>query len=489
MVKLTVKTIKGKKFEVEVEPIQTVKEVKGVIEATDADFPAAQLKLIHSGKVLKDEVSFQEYNIKENDFIVCMVSKPKPAAPTPSPVAAPAPAPTQDAVAPAPATVSVVPAAAAAPAALPAGGAPLNEENVRQLCDMGFPDDQARAALRAAMGNAEVAVEFLMTGIPDNFQERMAQAVAGGTPSDAGPPTSPPGAMESLEDFRRHPQFNELKRLVQRDPASLQTVLQLIGQQSPRLLARIHENQEEFISLMNEPVEEAPPASVPPPPASGLGGLAPMMGAGMGNPAQMAQILQSLTPAQRAQWAASMGVSPEQLAQVSQVIGNMPPDQLQQLMNMVGGGGMGGGAMGAMGVPPMPSGAAGGANVIHLTEEEGAAVARLTELGFDRSDAAQAYLACDKNEALAANLLMDGMGSAMPIPAPMPVQAATTAPAPASTSTSAPSPATTTPPDNTANTTQATPTAPGTSEAPTPAQGDASGPAEGDAEGDEDMYG
>jgi UV excision repair protein RAD23 len=34
----------------------------------------------------------------------------------------------------------------------------------------------------------------------------------------------------------------------------------------------------------------------------------------------------------------------------------------------------------------------------------------LADLGFDRTEAAQAYLACDKNEALAANLLMDSMG-------------------------------------------------------------------------------
>ena len=39
-----------------------------------------------------------------------------------------------------------------------------------------------------------------------------------------------------------------------------------------------------------------------------------------------------------------------------------------------------------------------------------AAVDRLTEMGFDRADAAQAFLACDKNEALAANLLMDSAG-------------------------------------------------------------------------------
>jgi UV excision repair protein RAD23 len=30
-------------------------------------------------------------------------------------------------------------------------------------------------------------------------------------------------------------------------------------------------------------------------------------------------------------------------------------------------------------------------------------------MGFDRTEAAQAFLACDKNEALAANLLMDSM--------------------------------------------------------------------------------
>lgn len=49
--------------------------MKDVIEATNPEFPAAQLKLIHSGKILKDESSLQEYNIKEDEFLVCMVMK------------------------------------------------------------------------------------------------------------------------------------------------------------------------------------------------------------------------------------------------------------------------------------------------------------------------------------------------------------------------------------------------------------------------------
>jgi UV excision repair protein RAD23 len=44
-----------------------------------------------------------------------------------------------------------------------------------------------------------------------------------------------------------------------------------------------------------------------------------------------------------------------------------------------------------------------------LTEEEAAAVDRLCSMGFDRTEVIQAYLACDKNETLAANFLMDSM--------------------------------------------------------------------------------
>lgn len=95
----------------------------------------------------------------------------------------------------------------------------------------------------------------------------------------AQPQAAGPGAMETLDDFRRHPQFNDLKRLVQRDPAMLSNVLQMIGQQSPTLLARIHQNQGEFIALMNEPVDESvPPAAAPAAPSGGIGGLGSMMG-------------------------------------------------------------------------------------------------------------------------------------------------------------------------------------------------------------------
>jgi len=193
----------------------------------------------------------------------------------------------------------------------------------------------------------------------------------------------------------------------------LQQVLTQIGQQQPELLEEINANQALFLQMMNEPVDASSPSgsgssgagASRSSPSGGAppGGLGAGAGGLLGDPSQMAQMIQNMSAEEVGQMAAMMGLSPDQLRQTAEMIGQLPPEQLNQFMMqaMGGGGGDFGGMMG---------GGGGGAQVLRLSEEEMAAVDRLTEMGFDRAEAAQAFLACDKNEALAANLLMDSMG-------------------------------------------------------------------------------
>ena len=84
-------------------------------------------------------------------------------------------------------------------------------------------------------------------------------------------------------------------------------------------------------------------------------------------------------------------MGPEQAQMIMQMVQSMSPEQLQAMMSAGGEGG------------------AGAPQVVRLTAEESAAVERLMELGFTRQQCVEAYLACDKNEELAANFLFSNM--------------------------------------------------------------------------------
>jgi UV excision repair protein RAD23 len=410
-------------------------------ESQKAELVASTLKLIHSGKILKDEDIISACGIKENDFLVVMVTKAKKTAapkedttattvlpaPTGSSAVAPptvsttADAATTTAEAPTPTNAAVEAASITTPAptnttasSVPDAPRPADtfpDDVVTNLTSMGFPEAEVRHCLRAAHGNPDVAVEFLTNGIPDGVAAAASlvhatNSTAASTPSAASSSTTRP-----LQALRNHPQFDALRRLVQTNPGALQQVLTQIGQQQPDLLAEINANQAIFLEMMNEPISAAAPAApsgTSSRTSSALGSNADanammMDELGGGNPAQMAQMIQSMSAEELQQMAQMMGISADQLRDTARMIGQMPPEQLSQFMMQA----MAGGGMEGM----MGGGAGAGQHVLRLTEEEMAAVDRLTEMGFDRSEAAQAFLACDKNEALAANLLMDSMAN------------------------------------------------------------------------------
>jgi UV excision repair protein RAD23 len=389
-------------------------------EKEKSELPAESLKLIHSGKVLKDSDTLAGCGIKENDFLVVMVTKAKAAKPVAAPAAAAASAEaTTEASVPA-ATASSetattttttaaettettpVAAAAAASAETTTTADSFPDDAVQNLVAMGFPEPEVRHCLRVAHGNPDVAVEFLTNGIPEGVA-----AVAEGMNRVSATTSGQP-----LASLRNHAQFNELRRLVQSNPAMLQQVLAQIGQQQPALLEEINNNQALFLQMMNEPVTAAPEVVAVPAAAreNAAGSLA-----GGGSPLQMAALIQNMPAAELERMATLMGIPADQLRATAEMIGSLPPEQLAQFMMQAAALEESGATAGMENMLGAALGRSGGATagaaapgVLRLTADEMAAVDRLTEMGFDRAEAAQAFLACDKNEALAANLLMDG---------------------------------------------------------------------------------
>jgi UV excision repair protein RAD23 len=365
--KLTIKTLNQQQFTLEANEIDTILNLKEKIEAQEKH-PVSHQKLIHSGKILEDDQKVGDCKIGENDFLVCMVRKPKetptkaaaepvkPATPVTTPnVPATQTTPStpsnassgQATNAPAPQTggVSNVPPVATQPAASGSGlvTGPEYEAMIDFITDMGFVREEAIAALRAAYNNPERAVEYLTNGnIPDIGEAPTTQSTPQSAPQqsqqspvlNSNTPLIPPQFLQQQQqaqqqrgpgvfDFlRNHPQFNLLRQMVQSNPQLLQPVLQQLGEQNPQILQLINSHQQEFIQLINEPVE--------------------------------------------------------------------------------------GGAQGGM--PGMPQGAPGGPQYIQVTPEEKGAIDRLEALGFDRAQVIEAFFACDKDESLAANYLLEHLG-------------------------------------------------------------------------------
>ena len=71
---LTIKTLQQKQFKIEVEATDTVATLKSKIEESQSH-PVANQKLIYSGKILSDDKTIGDCQIKEKDFLVLMVSK------------------------------------------------------------------------------------------------------------------------------------------------------------------------------------------------------------------------------------------------------------------------------------------------------------------------------------------------------------------------------------------------------------------------------
>lgn len=279
---ITIKNLQQQTVKIEFDESQTVQKLKEKIESEmGKEYPAASQKLIYAGCILEDEKIVSSYNVDEKKFIVVMVKK----AAAPSSSAATTPAKeeakattteakeesSQKAASTTSTPVKVDTPSAAAPSASPqVAQAESNlvmgegyNSMVQNIMEMGYDREAVVRALNASFNNPDRAVEYLITGIPEQaLQDRPAPVggneQSGGESRIANPaPAAAAGEsggddLSPLEFLRGQAQFNQMRSVIQQNPEMLNAVLQQIGHTNPALLQLISENQEAFVNMLNE---------------------------------------------------------------------------------------------------------------------------------------------------------------------------------------------------------------------------------------------
>lgn len=410
--KVSLKQLKGDTFDIDVDPESSVGDLKAKVAELKPDMAVEHQKLIYAGKVLVDATLMKDCGIKEGQFIVVMVSKVKP----PAGSAAAAPAPAEAAPAPAPAEAPA-PAADAAPAAAGGGNREVfeqlrNHPQFAQMAAMVQQNPQALAQLLPAIAQTNPGLVQAIMQDQEGFMQMLQEAGGGGGRTVIHLSEEEQAAVKRLSDLG----FDR-------------------GAAAEAYLA-CDKNEEVAANFLFENGAGDGDAGMVSMGGAGGGGSVPfpMMGAGGGGGGDegaagggdgeggdsVAVLAQLRNHPQFAQLAQMVLQNPQILPEIVNVVAQTNPEveraireNPQELVRLLheavggGGGAPGGGAPG--GGAPQPGGTLGGGppGGMQLSEDERASIERLTELGFPRNAALQAYLACDKNEEMAANFLFE----------------------------------------------------------------------------------
>lgn len=357
---ITFKTLQQKTFKIEIEDSEKVKVLKEKIAAERGDeFPVEGQKLIYAGKILDDDKDISEYNIDPvKNFVVVMAVKPK---------AKPAPE---------------------------------------------KPKDTEQSTSQTSTSSTSTTPSTAETTTTTTFSTAAASETTAET-SSTETVTTTEGTTVTAESALLTGSALE----------SSVTELMSLGysrEQVMRALNSSYHNADRAAEYLlsgnipdigdDEPTEEDINAT----PASGGTPVAvpPTIG-GTGSAAGDLQFLRSLPQFQLMR--NQVQAHPETLPTLLQEIGRSNPQLLQlisqnqeafiALLNepSTGGSESGGGGGGVDAGERAP----GGGFQIQVTAEEKATIDRIASMGFQESEVIQAYFACDKNEQLAIEFLLN----------------------------------------------------------------------------------
>ncbi|XP_049483477.1 UV excision repair protein RAD23 homolog B [Panthera uncia] len=403
---VTLKTLQQQTFKIDIDPDETVKALKEKIESEKGKdaFPVAGQKLIYAGKILNDDTALKEYKIDEKNFVVVMVTKPKA-------VTTPAPATTQQSN---PATTTTV-SSTTAPAVVQAPTSPPT-----------LAPTPAPTPTPASITPASTTASSEPAPASATKQEKPAEK-----PAETPVATSPTSTDSTSGDSSRSNLFEDATSALVTGQSyeNMVTEIMSMGYEREQVIAALRasfNNPDRAVEylLMGIPGDRESQAVVDTPPAVSTGAPQSSVAAAAatttastttaspgGHPLeflrnqpqfqQMRQIIQqnpSLLPALLQQIGRENPQLLQQISQHQEHFIQMLNEPVQEAGGQGGGGGGGSGGIAEAGSGHM--------NYIQVTPQEKEAIERLKALGFPEGLVIQAYFACEKNENLAANFLL-----------------------------------------------------------------------------------
>ena len=212
--KLKLKNLRQQEFDIEIESDKkTVKDLKLEIEKAYG-FDASLIKLLHSGLVLEDAKTLEDYKIKEGNVVIMMATKKKqveqPPQPAPNPNPQPVPNPNPQ------------PNPQPQEQPKPSENKPNYSEQVNSLVDMGYEKEKAEKAIQAAHGSVDLALEFLNSGnIPESTGN-----------------------------------VNIIKIICMNNPEKITGLLNMFKERHPNLINLMKLHEEEFKNLLVSPITQ-----------------------------------------------------------------------------------------------------------------------------------------------------------------------------------------------------------------------------------------
>lgn len=427
--KVNFKDLKKNLYSLDCQSQETIAEIKTkLIDLLKLDPSKFELRLIYSGSILKDNNTAEKSGLVDDCTVSYMVKKLVIKKPIDVPVVSAVKAPVAtdgESVTAAEATPVAEPVVAEPVAAPSAEDAELAQSK-QIIMELGYNEQQATAALKMSSGNADRACELLMSGLltdeqvqatnedpadEENDEEDLFAAAASAVEGNNSRALSADGNQITLtiDDLMN------LRQIASGDVSQLSAFLEKMTNRLPQFKDIIQANPEMFLSMLLESLQNDQSAFT----TDFMSGEGGAEGSELGsNPAfvdsvkklsefmetsniDMQELYRNMgnpnfDPASVPgfeELSTAIASNPEIKNAMMEIMKN--PGMMQEMSRMQEQ------VQGSVVRPRDPfaeleSG---------LSAEEKQAVDRLCELGFERILVIQIYLACDKNEEVAANML------------------------------------------------------------------------------------